>query len=289
MKALLRRFAVRALRAGIGLTGETGRRLTAEAMAVGPESLLEIVERVPTKRGDIDFYCLGDLALWRARTLLTKEPETIEWIEGIIDGDVFWDVGANVGLYSIYAAITRKVKVLAFEPAAGNYMLINRNIEINGLSDFVQAYCVALANKTGIDALHMQSTELGGAMSSFAEAKDHEGRPFVPIFKQGAIGYSIDEYIKVFNPAFPNHLKVDVDGIEDQIITGAFNTLRDPRLRRISIELEANRVEYTNAIVRDIEAAGFVLKARRHSELFEGGDFAYVYNYHFERSTGRQS
>jgi FkbM family methyltransferase len=284
VKSLLRKATVAGLRAGLRLTGETGRRLLAEAQAQGGESLLEIIERVNTKGGRIAFYCLGDLALWRARTLFTKEPETIEWIDGFSAGDVFWDVGANVGLYSVYAAIARKVEVLAFEPSASNYLLLNRNVEINRLSDHVRAYCVAFAGETRIDALNMQSTQFGGAMSSFAEHKDHMGKEFLPSYQQGAIGFAIDDFIAKFDPPFPNHLKIDVDGIEDQIVLGAKNTLANPRLRSISIELEANRVEYTGLVLERLETAGLKLVSRRHADMFEGGPFADVYNYRFERS-----
>ena len=95
-KALLRNAIVASPKAGLRASGETGRRLVAEAQAQNGESLLEIIEHVDTPRGRLAFYCLGDLALWRARTLLTKEPETIEWIDSFRPGDVFWDVGANV-------------------------------------------------------------------------------------------------------------------------------------------------------------------------------------------------
>jgi FkbM family methyltransferase len=285
MKSVLRKAIVDALRVGFRMTGETGRRLTAEAMALGDEVLLEVIERVDTRRGQISLYCLGDLSLWRARTLLTKEPETIEWIDGFADGDVFWDVGANVGLYSVYAAINRKIRVFSFEPSASNYMLLNRNIEINALSDHVRAFCIAFADRTCIDALNMQSTQLAGALSSFAEAIDHEGRGFKPVFQQGMVGYTIDDYIASFSPPFPNHLKIDVDGIEDKIVTGAKVTLADPRLRSLSIELEANRSEHTAAIIRQIEAAGLKFASRGHSAEFDNGPYADVYNYQFRRQT----
>jgi len=283
VKAMLRKAIVDAMRAGFRMTGETGRRLTAEAMAQGDEVLLEVIEQVDTRRGRITLYCLGELALWRARTLLTKEPETIEWIDGFADGDVFWDVGANVGLYSVYAAINRRVRVLAFEPSASNYMLLNRNIEINALSDQVRAFCIAFSDRTCIDVLNMQSTQLAGALSSFAEAIDHEGRGFKPVFQQGMVGYSIDDYLTSFAQPFPNHLKIDVDGIEDRIIAGAKATLADSRLRSLSIELEANRSDYTAAIVRQIEAAGLRLVSRRHAAEFDNGPYADLYNYLFHR------
>ena len=110
------------------------------------------------------------------------------------------------------------------------------------------------------------------------------GEEFVPSFRQGAVGFAIDDFIATFNPPFPNHLKIDVDGIEDRIVAGAKNTLADPRLRSISIELEANRVEYTRGVLARLEAAGLKLVSRRHAEMFEGGPFADVYNYRLERS-----
>jgi FkbM family methyltransferase len=286
MKALFRKTTVAGLRAGLRLTGETGRRLVAEAQAQGGESLLEVIEHTATKRGRIAFYCLGEVALWRARTLLTKEPETIEWIDSFRDGDVFWDIGANVGVYTLYAAITGKLDVLAFEPSASNYLLLNRNLEINRLSERVRAYCVAFAGETRIDALNMQSTQFGGAMSSFAEQRDYAGERFVPSFRQGAVGYTVDAFIATFNPPFPNHLKIDVDGIEDRIVAGANKTLADPRLRSLSIELEADREEYTKDVLARLAAAGLKLVSRRHAEMFEGGPFRNVYNYRLERAPG---
>ena len=56
------------------------------------------------------------LAGWRVDTFSSKEPETLEWIDSLPEGSVLWDVGANVGLYSVYAAKKRRCRVWAFEP-----------------------------------------------------------------------------------------------------------------------------------------------------------------------------
>ena len=53
---------------------------------------------------------------WRVKTFFTKEPETIAWMGEFGSGEVMVDVGANVGMYSIWAAKTRGVRVFAFEP-----------------------------------------------------------------------------------------------------------------------------------------------------------------------------
>src|SRR5262245_39234556 len=92
---------------------------------------------------------------WRVDSLLEKEPSTIAWIAGFRRDEVLVDVGANVGVYTIWAAKTRGVRVFAFEPEAQNYALLNRNIALNGLGPRVTAYCLALSNEAGYSEPHM--------------------------------------------------------------------------------------------------------------------------------------
>lgn len=249
----------------------------------------EIIAEIPTSRGTARFYCLGDLPLWRAQTLMTKEPETIEWIDTIEDDAVLYDIGANVGVYTIYAAINRKVRVVAFEPLAANYFLLNRNIEENGLSDTVSAYCLALNDVDVIDRFHVRDTGFGSALSSFAEPVDHNGNAFKAQFEQGMVGMTLDGFIEMFDPPFPDHIKIDVDGIEDKIVAGAARTLADPRIKSLSIELDAARPEYTDAVVREIEAAGLTLVSKRRAPELDATPFADIYNYLFHRQPGRPS
>ena len=110
--------AIHLLKTGIQMLG--GRRATLISAQLA-EELAPIVSQ-KTDFGTIKFFCLGKTPEWRARTLLTKEPETIEWINTFSDKDVFWDIGANVGVYTLYAAL-RNIAVLSFEPSPSNYYL----------------------------------------------------------------------------------------------------------------------------------------------------------------------
>ena len=280
IKRELRIAILKGMRIGLRITGNSGRRLAIEALQRGDEFLHEDIETISTKRGDLLFCCPTDFSLWRARTLLTKEPETIEWIDGFQDGDTFWDVGANIGMYSLYAAISRKLNVLAFEPSAANYFLLNRNIEKNGLSEVLHAYCIAFSDTTSADTLNMQMTCVGGAMSGFGVTTNDSGAEFVPIFRQGMIGYSIDNFIERFGPAFPNHIKIDVDGIEDRIVSGAKTTLSDKRLKSISVELNASNPEAVAKMTNVLAAAELALIWKRQTDMFVGND---IFNYHFRR------
>src|SRR5574341_1906084 len=63
----------------------------------------------------IKFFTPNRHCAWRMETLFTKEPDTIEWLRGMKSGEVFYDVGANIGQYALIAA-QRGLNVHAFEP-----------------------------------------------------------------------------------------------------------------------------------------------------------------------------
>ena len=83
----------------------------------------------------------------RVDTFSIKEPETLEWIDSIPEGSVIWDIGANIGLYSCYAAKHRNCKVFAFEPSIFNLELLARNIFINKLVDRLTIIPLPLSDK----------------------------------------------------------------------------------------------------------------------------------------------
>ena len=101
---------------------------------------------------------------WRVDSLFTKEPCTLEWIAGFGAADVLVDVGANVGMYTVWAAKTRGVRVFAFEPESQNYGLLNRNLMLNGLGEQVKAYCLALSDSAGFSELHLASLDAGALL-----------------------------------------------------------------------------------------------------------------------------
>lgn len=285
MRKAIKAILVGAVRVLINLFGQGWRRRVGIVLreAMSSNGYDEIIKTIPTSRGEIRFYCLDTLPLWRAETLLTKEPETIEWIDAMDDADVMYDIGANMGIYTLYAAINRKLRVLAFEPLAANYFLINRNIEENKLQDVATAYCLALNDQDMISSMHVQDTGFGSSVSSFDDPVDHYGEQYSAKFLQGMVGMTLDNFIDKFDPPFPNHIKIDVDGIESKIVKGAVKTLADPRLKSMSIELDTARPDYTDQIVADIEAGGLTLVDKRHSEMFDDTPYAQIYNFHFRR------
>src|SRR5712691_8080567 len=113
------------------------------------------------------FAIPNPLNCFRAETFSTKEPETLEWIDAMEEESVFWDIGANVGLYSIYAAKKKSSRVYAFEPSVFNLELLARNIYLNNLSDKICLVPLAVSDRLGRNRFNMTSTEWGGALSTF--------------------------------------------------------------------------------------------------------------------------
>ena len=109
-------------------------------LAVAQSDFLERVHKVTSGSEEVLFWTPTLATKWRVDTLFSKEPDTIEWIAGFQSGEVLVDVGANVGMYTIWAAKTRGTHVYAFEPESQNYGALCRNIVLNNLSKRVIAY-----------------------------------------------------------------------------------------------------------------------------------------------------
>ncbi len=181
-----------------------------------------------------NFYISSFHSFDRSTGCIGAEPLTINWIESFFDeNDVFYDIGANIGLFSLYAGVKSKSKVFAFEPLFHNFSTLNRNIVANNLEN-VTAYCMALHDKTTVDKIYLGGLDEGDALASFKQGYyEKESK-----YSQGSVGISVDDLTE--HILFPNHIKIDVDGNEPIIVKGMKETLKDKRLKSVLIELSDN-------------------------------------------------
>ncbi|HYG55733.1 MAG TPA: FkbM family methyltransferase [Burkholderiales bacterium] len=214
-------------------------------------------------------------AHWRVETLFTKEPVTIEWMSRLGADDVLADVGANMGLYSIWAAKIGGARVWAFEPESQNFALLNRNIHLNALGERVKAFCLGLSDRSGYSELHLSELCAAGSCHSLGERVDFNLKPVTPAFSQGCAAATLDELVASGAMPQPTHVKIDVDGFEHKVVAGARRTVRDPRLRSLLIEINPGLEEH-RSLLRELAEAGFrwdeaqVAAARRKSGAFAG-------------------
>ncbi len=235
-------------------------------------------ERVQSDVGDLVFFCPGEIPSWRAKTFFTKEPETLSWINLFKSNETFLDVGANVGLYTIYAS-KKGHKVWAIEPLAENYFILQRNIFINKLQN-VKAFCACLYNENKIDSLKVRNSGFGQATNSFHESVGAYDEIYHWEYEQGVVAFTLDYFSEKMG--VPNHVKIDVDGHELKILEGSKATLSNSNLKSVLIEMNEESAKF-NGILRLMSDHGFEVTEKSHSEMMNNAKYHMFKNYIFMR------
>jgi FkbM family methyltransferase len=221
-------------------------------------------------KAEFKFATPNSLIKWRVYSFSTKEPETLEWIDSIPKGAVLWDIGANIGIYSIYAAKMRDCSVYAFEPSVFNLEFLARNIYINNLTNNINIVPLPLSNQITVSELKMTSMEWGGALSTFGENFGWDGELIKESFKYKLIGVDMDSAISKLEIPVPQYIKMDVDGLEHFILVGGNNVLKS--IKSILIEVNDDFAEQAFQCEKLLLEAGLILKEKRHADEIDGSN-----------------
>lgn len=241
---------------------------------------------------NINFYIPNDLVNSRVNTFYSKEPETLKWIDSFIKKKkiIFWDIGANIGLYSIYNSQKNpKSQTIAFEPSTSNLRTLSRNISINNLQNKILIFPTALTNnlnKNNYFSLIKESSFCeGGALNAVNvnynfEVKKFEIKNNYRIFSN-SISYFIDNNIL----KIPDYIKIDVDGTEDLILEGAKKYLK--KTKSLLIEINENFKESHKKIIDIMKKNGFTASYKTSEDIINMNKrepkFAKSYNYIFNK------
>jgi FkbM family methyltransferase len=183
----------------------------------------------------------------RADTFFNKEPKTLEWINKFKPNSVMVDIGANIGVYSLYAASLGH-KVYAFEPQALNYAELCINIFLNSFQDNITAYNIGLSDSNRFGTLQLFNFVPGqssNTVASFADVAISGARVYEPNQKgvtQGCVVFHLDYLYSLGVLGTPKYVKIDVDGLEPLIIKGGLSALSS--VDSILVEV-ANEAELT--------------------------------------------
>lgn len=153
---------------------------------------------------------------------LMEFPEMAFLLHLVRENDLFVDVGANIGSYTILASAENGARTISIEPIPDTYLSLIDNINLNKISDKVKALNLGIASKKGqlrftekLDSINHVTND------SLIEGIDVEVLP-------------LDTILKNENPIL---IKIDVEGYESEVINGANSVLKNPELRAIIIEL----------------------------------------------------
>ena len=202
------------------------------------------LKRVFTKKiyyNNISFKLRANnwITKYRFDTFENKEPETLKWIDNNLrENDVFFDIGANIGVYSLYAA-SKKInnsKIYSFEPEYSNLNELKFNVLNNGFTNNINIFSIAFGDFSHISFLQINDITPGAALHSLGGSNDS-----LSSISEGVFMMKIDEFCNQQN-IIPNLIKVDIDGNEDKFLNGASNLLQNKNLRSIIIELDDKQI-----------------------------------------------
>ncbi len=207
------------------------------------------------KKKKITFFIPSLLSRWRVETIFSKEPETIKWIDNFKNKKniIFWDIGANIGLYSLYCSIKKnKISVISFEPSPSNLVLLTRNISINKLNNIEVSPLPICSKKIAHMNFYENSIKEGSALNSYSDSI-----PMINLNRFKLLGFSIDYLLlnKIYN--IPDYIKIDVDGIEREILIGGKKTFYNKKIKSVLIEIDKKISNNNKFIISFFEKRNF--------------------------------
>ena len=191
-------------------------------------------KEVKLKKNSIFFLNTNFLTRYINNTFFSKEPETLDWIDNFKENSTLYDIGANIGLYSIYAAKTKNCSVNAFEPCFFNTDYLAKNIYKNSLHKNINIFPIVLGDINQLISFNTPNTMSGNALSQ-ANFKS-SANSFAAECIYNLPCFTLDIIIKYFKLKQPDYLKIDVDGAELEILKGSKVTLK--KVKSILIEVD---------------------------------------------------
>ena len=189
--------------------------------------------------------------------------------------DVFVDIGANIGSYTLLASGVQHARTIAFEPDPVTFAALSRNIALNALEPLVRTRECAL----GASAGHIEFTV---GLDTLNHVANSGGGPTRIV--------SLDTLDHALGGESPSMIKLDVEGFEAQILRGATTTLDAPRLRAILTEDRSPMVTeiLQRAGYQQYEYDPFTRRLARGAKQSPGGNALFVRDRSFvqERLTG---
>jgi FkbM family methyltransferase len=149
------------------------------------------------------------------------------------EDDLFCDIGANVGSYTVISSAGIGARTLAFEPVPSTYSSLLDNIEVNGIQELVKSFNMGLGNEsgtldftTGLDCVNHVATG--------EQVDDGQETTTVDVAR-------LDDVVGDEPPCL---IKIDVEGFEANVLTGAQATLSNDKVLAVVMELNGSGARY---------------------------------------------
>ena len=198
---------------------------------------------------------------WQLKTLFSRKPFKIKWLgnssfymkkgdhgltgnyyTGLLDfremsfmlhflrsDDMFIDIGANLGAYTILASAISKAKTHAFEPIPSSFFALSENIKLNGLNERVELHNVGVSNQNGSKFFSFNNDTTNHVVEKVSDSS----------LKIDVV--QLDDVVSVERSCL---IKIDVEGFEYFVLQGAKAVLKNPNVKGIIVELNSSGRRY---------------------------------------------
>ena len=201
-----------------------------------------LMEKLPFYREALfckDVYCYvaSEIELRRSERLYL--PDVHKWLKSFKPGEIFYDVGANIGMFSLTVAKIHNgdVKVYAFEPSFSTFGSLVHNVIGNNFGGIIIPFSIPLGREHGLGNFNYKKISSGTSFHTLNTLIGQTGEEFTPEFCQQVINYSLDDLVEQFNFPIPSHVKIDVDGGELNIIEGMQRVLKNAEMKSVLVEI----------------------------------------------------
>lgn len=153
------------------------------------------------------------------------------------EGDLFLDIGANIGSYTILSASEVGAQTISFEPIPATFNILEENIKVNQIEHLVELKNNGVGSENGV----IRFTSGLDTVNHVASASDKDTVEVNVV--------TIDSEVQITKPCL---IKIDVEGFETEVINGMTNTLKTENVKAIIIELNGsgNRYGYDESQIK---------------------------------------
>ena len=201
-------------------------------------------------------------------TYMTVHKDDVVELFCPAEGNIVIDVGAHIGLYTILGAkyVGSSGKVISIEPHPGNFEILKRNINLNGLTNAIAINYAAYSHKTSAK-LYLPQEQSGYTIYTTLMAnRANNYNKFLTVST-----ITLDDLLKMMsvNGADVNWIKIDVEGAELEVLRGASNILIESK--NIFLLIEIHNLDLYKKIVELVFTYGFKIEFQKWNREIDWG------------------
>jgi FkbM family methyltransferase len=177
----------------------------------------------------------AELSTWRVDTFWEKEPETISWLdyfsaESNLRIDSLIDVGANIGMFSLYWLSKRNLSTcISCEPFITNRQLLTENLDLNNFSSRATVIESPVSSISEFGSYEIPDLRPGASSFKFSRSNVVKSESM-----NSTRSITIDDLLK--DISYQHILKIDVDGGDFDVLKGAMTSLKNEAIISVLIE-----------------------------------------------------